>query len=97
METVSTLATCVAASAAGYFVGKLWEPDAIWAVAFGVVAGGFCAVVFWGLALTLVTLVPNAGIDAHTVGFDVELLVLATPVCGAIAGLLGYRRTLPPR
>jgi hypothetical protein len=97
VETVSTLATCVAASAAGYFVGKLWAPDAIWAVVFGVVAGEFCAAVFWGLALTLVTLVPNVGIDARAVGFDFEILVLATPVCGAIAGLLGYRRTLPPR
>jgi hypothetical protein len=97
VETVSTLATCIAAIAAGYFVGKLWASDAIWAVVFGIVAGGFCAAVFWGLALTLVTLVPNAGVDAREVGFDFEILVLATPVCGAIAGLLGYRRTLPPR
>jgi hypothetical protein len=97
VETVSTLATCIAAIAAGYFVGKLWAPDAIWAAVFGVVAGGFCAAVFWGLALTLVTLAPNADVDAREVGFAFEILVLATPVCGAIAGLLGYRRTLPPR
>ena len=97
METVATIATCIAASAAGYFVGKLWAPDAIWAAVFGVVAGEFCALVFWGLALTLVTLVPNAGINARTIGFDFEILVLGTPVCGAIASLLGYRRTLPPR
>jgi len=64
---------------------------------FGAVAGEFCAAVFWGLALMLATLLPHAGVNARTVGLDFEILVLATPVCGAIAGYLGYRRALPPR
>jgi hypothetical protein len=97
VETVSTIATCIAASAAGFAVGKYWAPDAIWAAVFGIVAGEFCAAVFWALALSLATLVPNADIYARAVGFDFVILVLATPVCGAIAGYLGYRRTLPPR
>jgi hypothetical protein len=97
VETVSTIATCIAASAAGFAVGKHWAPDAIWAVVFGIVAGAFCAVVFWGLALSLATLVPTADVNARAVGADFVILVLATPVCGAIAGFLGYRRTLPPR
>jgi len=49
------------------------------------------------VALTLATLLPNAGVNARTVGLDFAILVLATPVCGAIAGFLGYRRALPPR
>jgi cell division protein FtsX len=97
VETVSTLTTCVAASAAGFAVGKYWAPDAIWSAVFGVVAGEVCAAVFWALALSLATLVPSADINARAVGFDFEILVLATPVCGAIAGYLGYRRALPPR
>jgi cell division protein FtsX len=97
VETFTTIATYVAACAAGFAVGRLWAPDAIWAAVFGAVAGEFCAAVFWGLALMLATLLPHAGVNARTVGLDFEILVLATPVCGAIAGYLGYRRTLPPR
>ena len=97
MEAVSIIATCIVALVAGFAVGTHWAPDAIWAAVFGVVAGESCAVAFWGLALTLATLVPTAGIDGRAVGIDFEILVLATPVCGAIAGLLGYRRALPPR
>ena len=86
-----------AALAAGLYVGTRWAPDAIWATAFGAIAGEFCAAVFWGLALFFATMVPAATVDARTVGFDFELLIIATPVCGAVAGVLGYRRTLPPR
>ena len=97
METLSTIATSGAAMAAGYAVGKHWAPDAIWSVVFGVVAGEVCAVLFWGLALSLATLVPSADVDPHAVGLNFVTLIIATPVCGAIAGFLGYRRTLPPR
>jgi len=97
VETVSIIATCIAALAAGFAVGKQWAPDAIWAVVFGIVAGEFCAAVFWGLALSLATLVPDADINARALGVDLAILVLVTPVCGAIAGFLGYRRALPPR
>jgi len=47
VETFTTIATYVAACAAGFAVGRLWAPDAIWAVVFGVIAGEFCAAVFW--------------------------------------------------
>jgi hypothetical protein len=97
VETVTTIATYIAACAAGFAIGKHWAPDAIWSVVFGIVAGEFCAAVYWGLALSLATLVPNADVNARVVGLDFEILVLATPVCGAIAGFLGYRRALPPR
>ena len=97
MEVLSTIATCAAAIAAGYAVGKHWAPDAMWAVVFGIIAGELCAAAFRGLALFLATLVPSADIDPHAVGLNFVTLIVATPVCGAIAGFLGYRRALPPR
>ena len=97
METVSTVVTCIAAIGAGFYVGNHWAPDAIWSAFFGAVAGEACAAVFWGLALFLATMVPAADISGRAVGGDIVILVMATPVCGAIAGYLGYRRTLPPR
>ena len=97
METVSTLVTCIAALGAGFYVGNHWAPDAIWSAVFGAVAGEFCAGVFLGLALFLATMVPSAAVSARAVGVDFAILVIATPVCGAIAGVMGYRRTLPPR
>jgi hypothetical protein len=42
-------------------------------------------------------LVPSADVSGRAVGFDFGILLIATPVCGAIAGVMGYRRTLPPR
>lgn len=97
METVSAIVTCIAALAAGFYVGSHWAPDAIWSAVFGAIAGEFCAGVFWGLALFLATMVPSVAISGQAVGFDVGILMIATPVCGAIAGVMGYRRTLPPR
>ncbi len=97
MEIFSAIVTCVAALAAGFFAGNRWASDAIWSVVFGAVAGEFCAGVFWGLALFLATMVPDAAVSARAVGIDFAILVIATPVCGAIAGVMGYRRTLPPR
>jgi hypothetical protein len=97
VEIVSTIVTCIAASGAGYYVGNHWAPDSIWSAVFGAVAGEACAAVFWGLALFLATMVPAADVSARAVGVDFVILVIATPVCGAIAGYLGYRRTLPPR
>jgi hypothetical protein len=97
MDTFTALVTCAAAIAAGFYVGNRWASDAIWSVVFGAVAGECCAVVYWGLALFLATLVPEAAVSGRAVGLDFLILVVATPVCGAIAGVLGYRRTLPPR
>ena len=97
METASAIATCIAALAAGYYVGGHWASDAIWSVVFGAVAGEVCAAVFWGIALFLATLVPSAAVSGPAVGFDFGILMIVTPVCGAIAGVMGYRRTLPPR
>jgi hypothetical protein len=97
LETVSAFVTCLAALAVGFYVGRRWAPDLIWATVFGAAAGEFCAAVFWGLALFLATMVPTATVDARAVGVDFEILIVATPVCGAIAGIVGYRRTLPPR
>ena len=97
MEIVSVVVTCVAASAAGFYAGNRWASDAIWSAVFGAVAGAFCAGVFWGLALFLATMVPSAAVSGRAVGFEFAILVIAAPVCGAIAGVMGYRRTLPPR
>jgi hypothetical protein len=97
VEIFSAIVKCVAAFAAGFYVGSHWAPDAIGSAVFGAIVGEFCAGVFWGLALFLATMVPSAAVSAHAVGVDVEILVIATPVCGAIAGLMGYRRTLSPR
>jgi hypothetical protein len=97
VEIFSALVTCVAALAAGFYVGSHWASDAIWSAVFGAVAGEFCAGVFWGLALFLATMVPSAAVSGRAVGFDFGILLIATPVCGAIAGVMGYRRTLPPR
>jgi hypothetical protein len=97
MEILSSIATCIAASVAGYYAGSHWAPDAIWSAMFGAVAGEFCAGVFWGLALFLATMVPSADVSGHAVGVEFVILLIATPVCGAIAGVMGYRRTLPPR
>jgi hypothetical protein len=97
VETVSAILTCIAALGAGFYVGGHWAPDAIWSAVFGAVAGEACAAVFWGLALFLATMVPSAAVSGRAVGFDFAILLIATPVCGAIAGLMGYRRTLPPR
>jgi hypothetical protein len=97
VETVSALVTCVAAVAVGFYVGNHWAPDAIWSAVFGAVVGEVCAGLYWGLALFLATLVPEAAVSGRAVGIDFEILVIATPVCGAIAGVMGYRRTLPPR
>jgi len=97
VETASTIATCIAALAAGYYAGSHWASDAIWSAVFGAVAGEVCAAVFWGVALFLATLVPSADVSGRAVGFDFGILLIATPVCGAIAGVMGYRRTLPPR
>jgi len=65
VETVSALVTCVAALAAGLYVDKRWAPDMILATVFGAAAGEFCAVVFWGLAPILATMVPAATVDAR--------------------------------
>ena len=97
MEIFSAIVTCVAALAAGFYVGSHWAPDAIWSAVFGAVVGELCAAVFWGLALFLATMVPGAAVSGRAVGFDFVILMIATPVCGAIAGVMGYRRTLPPR
>ena len=97
MEIFSAIVTCIAAIGAGFYVGNHWAPDAIWSAVFGGVVGEACAGVFWGLALFLATMVPAANVSARAVGIDLLILVIATPVCGAIAGFLGYRRTLPPR
>jgi hypothetical protein len=97
VEIFSAIVTCVAALAAGFYVGNHWSPDAIWSAVFGAVAGELCAGVFWGLALFLATMVPAAAVSPRAVGVDFLILVIATPVCGAIAGVMGYRRTLPPR
>ena len=97
MEIFSAIVTCVAALAAGFYVGNHWASDAIWSAVFGAVAGEVCAAVFWGCALFLATMVPSAAVSGRAVGFDFEILLIATPVCGAIAGVMGYRRTLPPR
>lgn len=97
MEIFSAIVTCVAALAAGFYVGNHWASDAIWSAVFGAVAGEVCAAVFWGVALFLATMVPSAAVSGRAVGFDFEILLIATPVCGAIAGVMGYRRTLPPR
>ncbi len=97
MEIFSAIVTCVAALAAGFYVGNHWASDAIWSAVFGAVAGEVCAAVFWGFALFLATMVPSAAVSGRAVGFDFEILLIATPVCGAIAGVMGYRRTLPPR
>jgi hypothetical protein len=97
VEIFSVIVTCVAALAAGYYAGSHWASDAIWSAIFGAVAGEFCAGVFMSLALFLATMVPAAAVSARAVGIDFAILVIATPVCGAIAGVLGYRRTLPPR
>jgi hypothetical protein len=97
VEFFIAIVTCVAALAAGFCVGNHWAPDAIWSAVFGAVAGATCAAVFWGIALFLATLVPSAAVSGHVVGFDFEILLIATPVCGAIAGVMGYRRALPPR
>ena len=97
MDTVSALLTCAAAAGVGFYVGLHWAPDVIWSAVFGAVAGELCAIAYWCLALFLATMVPDAAVSARVVGLDFLILVIATPVCGAIAGVLGYRRTLPPR
>jgi len=97
VEIFSAIVTCVAAAAAGFYVGNHWAPDAIWSAVFGALVGEVCAGLYWGVALFLATLVPSADVSGRAVGFDFGILVIATPVCGAIAGALGYRRTLPPR
>jgi hypothetical protein len=97
VEIFSAIVTCIAALAAGFYVGSHWAPDAIWSAVFGAIAGEFCAGVFWGLALFVATMVPSAAISGRAVGVDFGILLIATPVCGAIAGVIGYRRTLPPR
>ena len=40
----------------------------------GIVTGEFCAAVFWGLALSLTTLVPDADINARALGVDLAIL-----------------------
>jgi hypothetical protein len=97
MDTASALLALAAAMVLGFHVGMHWAPDAIWSAVFGAVAGELCAGAYWGLALLLATAVPDADVSAHAVGLDFLILVIATPVCGAITGILGYRRMLPPR
>jgi len=97
VEIFSAIVTCVAASAAGFYVGNHWAPDAIWSAVFGALVGEVCAGLYWGVALFLATMVPSADVSGYAVGFEFVILLVATPVCGAIAGVMGYRRTLPPR
>jgi len=97
VETASAIVTCLSALIAGFFVGGRWASDAIWSAVFGAVAGAFCAAAYWGLALFLATMVPSADVSGRAVGFEFGILLIVTPVCGAIAGVMGYRRTLPPR
>jgi hypothetical protein len=97
MDAITALVTCAAAAGVGFYVGMHWAPDAIWSAVFGAAAGELCAGAYWGFALFLVTAVPEAAVSGHVVGLDFLVLLIATPVCGAIAAVLGYRRTLPPR
>ena len=89
---IGAIITGVVAVALGFYVARLWAPSASWALLIGVMCGGVCAVVFFGMSVLVGQLVPHS-MDPKQIGYWFKVMVFAAPVAGAIGGFLGVRRT----
>ena len=92
MESFGAIVACLVAIGLGSYLARLWAPTSVWALLIGVVSGGICAAVYFVATVLAGELVPDL-LDAKKVGFWFMILLAAAPSCGALGGIIGYRRT----
>jgi hypothetical protein len=89
---IGAIITGVVAIALSLYVARLWAPTAGWAVLIGLMCGGVCAVMFFGMSVLTGQLVPHS-MDPKQIGYWFKIVVFAAPVAGALGAFLGYRRS----
>ncbi|MCX7366499.1 MAG: hypothetical protein NTV97_32435 [Alphaproteobacteria bacterium] len=96
METAGGFLCCAVALVLGIYIGRRWASGTEWAVLFGVVAGTLC-VAFYLIITSWIGMLWPEMLDAHVLGLHLIVVGMASPVCGALGALLGYRWSLGQR
>ena len=96
METFGGILSCGVAVVLGIYVGRRWASGSDLAVLLGLVVGVMC-VAFYLIVTSWIGMLWPETLDAHVLGLHLIVVGMASPVCGALGSLLGYRRSLGRR
>ena len=93
METAGGFLCCAVALVLGIYIGRRWASGAEWAVLVGFVIGAVC-VAFYLIVTSSIGMLWPETLDAHVLGLHLIVVGMASPVCGALGALFGYRRSI---
>lgn len=96
VETVGGFLSCGVALVLGIYVGRRWASGTDLAVLLGLIVGVVCVAIYLIVTSWIGMLWPET-LDAHVLGLHLIVVGMASPVCGALGSLLGYRRSLGQR
>ena len=93
METIGALVDCGAALVLGLVLGYRWTLGPPWHLIAGVVVGAIGAIVYFAVANWVGRASPGV-LDPRLVGLHFMVLMIASPVVGALGAWFGYRKSL---